>query len=301
MTNIKKIDFIGIGAAKCATTWLYRCLIEHPDICGPQIKEVNYFLTKKHPLYTEEEFENRKMLFKNGLESYLNFFSHCSENSIKGEISVSYMSDPGSAKKIHETFPDVKIIAVLRDPVKRAHSFYWFARDFMLREKNKTFEDALENNPEIYINWGMYYKQLKPYFDLFPRENIGVFFVDDLKKDSVKFTQDVYKFLGADDKFIAPSAQKKENAASKVKFKWVRGLIDGAVKLLYKLKLGVLIEFLKKLGFQELVYFIHYKLNVSKIKKPELNPETGKKLRDIFREDIDKLEKLLSKDLSGWK
>ena len=45
MTN-KTIDFIGIGAAKCATTWLSCCLDEHPQICLPKlnrINELNYF------------------------------------------------------------------------------------------------------------------------------------------------------------------------------------------------------------------------------------------------------------------
>lgn len=296
-----RVDFIGIGAAKCATTWVYRCLLEHPQICGPYIKEVNFFLSKKHPLYSDEEFSNKKSLFQKGMDSYLKYFSHCPKDSVKGEISVSYLTDPQAAKLIKQIFPEVKILVFLRDPVKRAFSFYNFARDFMLREKNRTFEEALKNNPEIYIDWGMYYKHLKPYYDLFPRENIGVFFTDDIKDNQANFIQEVYKFLGVDNSFIPPSAKKRENVASQVKFPLLRKIIDFTVKIVYNLHLEFLINFFKKIGIQKAVYYFHYKINVSAVKKPELNPETQEKLRNLFREDIENLGKLIGRDLSKWK
>lgn len=298
---MKEPDFIGVGAAKCATTWVYRCLLEHPQICGPYIKEINFFLTKKHPLYSSEEFKNKEMLFPNGLDSYLDFFPHCPKDSIKGEISVSYMTDPQAARLIKQSFPDVKILVFLRNPVKRAFSFYNFAKDFMLKEKNRTFEDALKNNPEIYIDWGMYFKHLKPYYNLFPKNNIGVFFTDDIKNNQVNFIQGVYKFLGVDRNFIPPSAKKKENIASQVRFSLLRKAVDFTVKVVYKLRLGFLINLLKKIGGQKAVYYFHYKINVSAIKKPELNPKTEKKLRNLFREDIENLERLIERNLDDWK
>lgn len=298
---MKELDFIGIGAAKCATTWAYRCLLEHPQICGPYIKEVNYFLTKKHPLYSEEEQKQKRQLFPKGIKSYLGYFSHCSANSIKGEISVSYMTDPGAAELIHKNFPDVKILVFLRDPLKRAFSFYNFAKDFMLKEKNRTFEEALKNNPEIYIDWGMYFKHLKPYYNLFPKNNIGVFFTDDIKNNQVNFIQGVYKFLGVDRNFIPPSAKKKENIASQVRFPLLRKAVDFTVKVIYKLRFGFLINLLKKIGGQKAVYYFHYKINVSAVKKPELNPETEKKLRNLFKKDIENLERLIGRNLGDWR
>jgi hypothetical protein len=300
MAKIRKIDFIGIGAAKCATTWVYRCLLEHPEVCGPYEKELNFFSTRDHPLFKDSQ-DKRKILYNKGMKSYLEYFSHCCSNSVKGEFSVSYISDPGSAKLIKDNFPDIKIIVILRDPVERAHSFYWFAKDFMLREKNKTFEDALKNNPEIYIDWGMYYEQLKPYFDLFPKENIGIFFVDDLKKDSINFMREIYKFLGVDVEFIAPSNQKKENSSSKVRYKFIRKILDYFVGLLYKFKLNFVLSIFKKIGLRKAIHFFHYKINVSKTKKPKLKTKTEKKLRNIFRKDIENLEEMIEVNLNSWK
>ncbi len=36
-------DFLGIGAPRCGTTWLYSVLGRHPDVWLPPIKEVHYF------------------------------------------------------------------------------------------------------------------------------------------------------------------------------------------------------------------------------------------------------------------
>ena len=41
-----KVDFIGIGVIKAATTWIFQCLKEHPEICGSSRKEIRFLLQK---------------------------------------------------------------------------------------------------------------------------------------------------------------------------------------------------------------------------------------------------------------
>lgn len=220
-----RVDFIGIGSAKCATSWAFRCLREHPEICGPRKKELNFFLTK-NPGFGNVNPEHHEYIYNKGPNFYAKYFSDCKDGQKRGEYSVAYMNDEGAARRIRECFPEVKIIVMLRDPVKRAFSLYWFAKEFLRWEKNGTFEDAIKRNKEAYVDNGMYYKRLKAYFDLFPRENIGVFFVDDLKKDPVKFMQKMYKFLEVSSEFIPPSALKRENAAKKTKIKILKKATD---------------------------------------------------------------------------
>lgn len=45
---IRMINFLGIGAPKCATTWLAACLSDHPEIFMPAKKEVSFFSAKKN-------------------------------------------------------------------------------------------------------------------------------------------------------------------------------------------------------------------------------------------------------------
>jgi len=301
-----KIDFIGIGAAKCATTWAYKCLLEHPQICGPFVKELSYFITQPNPM-SGKSFDHHKLLYNKGIESYIEKFKHCPKDSIKGEISGSYLSDPGSAELIKKYFPDVKILAFLRDPVKRAYSYYWFAKKFMIEETSQAFEEALKkpDSYELYVNRGMYYKHLKRYFDTFPRENIGVFFIDDLKISRVKFIQKIYEFLGADDNFLPPSINQRDNAAREVRSKFISKAINYLVNLFYAFikftRLFIIKDIVVKIGLQKFIYYFAYKINVKSFQKPPLNPETEKKLRRLFLEDINQLEKLVGRDLSSWK
>ena len=39
-------NFLCIGTQRAATTWLFNCLKEHPDVFVPEIKEVDFFLIK---------------------------------------------------------------------------------------------------------------------------------------------------------------------------------------------------------------------------------------------------------------
>jgi Sulfotransferase domain len=302
--NDFKVDFIGIGAAKCATSWAYKCLIEHPQVCGPLKKELHFFLQEKPPFSIGLE-EHSKFLYKKGISFYAKYFNHCKKNSIKGEFSVSYIADPNAASLIKKHFPDIKIIAILRDPTKRAYSLYWFAKEFRLREKNATFEDALKNKSDAYIKSGMYYQQLKPYLNLFPRENIGIFFVDDLKKDPKEFIQKMYKFLDVNESYIPPSIDMKENAAKSTRFKVVKKIIEsgvsGASNLFKKIHIYFIVDYLRKLNIENFIYTINNKINVKSFVKPPINPETEKKLRKIFKRDIEMVEKITNKNLNNWK
>ena len=97
---------------------------------------VIFFVTKKNPL-TGKYTTNFKRLYKNrGIESNLEKFKHCPADSVKGEISSVYLNDPGAGELIHKHFPNVKILAFLRDPVERAYSHYWFARNVTFRGKS---------------------------------------------------------------------------------------------------------------------------------------------------------------------
>jgi hypothetical protein len=300
------VDFIGIGAGRCATTWVYTCLLEHPRICGPYVKELNFFITKKNPM-PEKSFEHYKLLYNKGIESYLKSFKHCPADSVKGEISVAYLLDPGAAELIKKYFPNTKILVFLRDPVKRAYSHYWFAKKFKLTEKSETFKEAIkkEVSYEHYIDDGMYYKHLKKYYDVFPKENIGVFFMDDLEKDPVKFIQNVYKFLGVDSNFVPPSVKKRANSAREVRWKFLRSAMHYSVDRFYAFlnftRFYSIKDIAIRIGLQNMIYRISCKVNVTSFKKPLLDPITEEKLRKLFLADIANLEKLTGRDLSSWK
>jgi len=191
-----KIDFIGIGAQRCATSWIFKCLQEHSQICA---------FVKKEAAFFNDERKN--------FEWYKSLFGHCATTAIKGEYSPHYMHpeyDPKqkTAERIKNTFPDVKIIACLRNPIERARSQY-FLEKLRNKETAPTFKKAILKNHHKYIEAGFYYTLLKKYLELFPRENILILIYEDIRKSPIGFIQNIYSFLGVDSNFVPPSVNKK--------------------------------------------------------------------------------------------
>ena len=303
--NNFKLDFIGIGAAKCATTWVYKCLLEHPQVCGPSIKELGFFLTKKQPFEKDFEYEQGIFKFNKGISFYEKYFNKCDPRKKKGEFSVFYLDDPNTAKLISEYFPDIKIIVCLRDPVKRAYSLYWYLKKFRAREKSKSFEIAIKRHPDVYINSGKYYNLLQPYVELFPRENIGIFIVDDLKKDAVKFIQNIYDFIGVNNEYMPQSVLKKENASKETRSMIMRQYLDFIIsaisQFLKKNRMYFIVNWLRSIGLERAIQIFNHKVNTRFVKNKPINKNTERKFREFFLDDIERLEELLGRKLDSWK
>ena len=102
---LREPDFIGIGASKAASSWIFSCLKEHPEICVSSKKEINFF--------------NKPYNYNKGIEHYKSFFKHCPKKSIKGEFTPNYINSTQVPQLIHKHFPNVKIIACLRNPIDK--------------------------------------------------------------------------------------------------------------------------------------------------------------------------------------
>ena len=82
---MKLPNFVGIGAAKSGTTWLTRCLGEHPDIFMAPVKETEFW---KFP-----DAEQR-------LDDYATYFKGVQNEGAIGEFSVRYLSFPGVPERL---------------------------------------------------------------------------------------------------------------------------------------------------------------------------------------------------------
>lgn len=288
----KKIDVIGIGAAKSASTWIFQCLLEHPEFSGPEQKELKFFdsihQVKKGKNYYISLFPNNKTTAK-----------------ASGEFSPGYLPSSDAARTIKEWFPDVKLLVVLRDPRERMYSTYW---------SNKiggrgslavfdTFKQAYTSVPEMIEN-GKYGKQLQYYFSLFPREHFHIMFYEDVVADPTGLIKDLYRFVGIDENFVPPSLLRgvNETGSKKIKYPRLMKLIYG---MYWRLKRMSWWAWVRKIIDTRRVAVALQKFGVGvggeKIKKPDMNPETVRYLKSVFAEDIVLLEQLTGRDLSAWK
>ncbi|MFD1316081.1 sulfotransferase family protein [Namhaeicola litoreus] len=204
-----------VGAQRSGSTYLFKLLEEHPEVCvsQPSKPEPKYFLHLDQNLNKDE---------------YLNkYFSNCEKGKrIYLEKSTSYYESKEAASNINRILPQAKILFVLRDPVERALSNYFFSLNNGLetRSLKEVFLDnipppkynrsEISVNPFDYLGRGEYLNYIKTYLDYFSRENVKVVILEELL-DSVNTIQAIYSFLGIYKSYVPSNLNQKINMSQR--------------------------------------------------------------------------------------
>lgn len=185
-----------IGAQKAATTALYAYLRRHPAVVGPFWKEVNFF--DRHYARGEAWYRGH---FPNELR--LRLVRRRGHEPVVAEASTGYIFHPLAAGRARGLVPEVRLIALLRDPVERAHSHY--QHEVALGREPLSFEEAIDREEarmegeldrmladpayfshawwdHTYLARGLYAEQLERWLEAFPREQLLVIPTDDLRE-----------------------------------------------------------------------------------------------------------------------
>lgn len=288
-------DFVGIGAMKAASGWLYRCLIAHPEVVGPRRKELHFF-SDSHA-------------YAKGIKHYAAEFAECPLDMITGEYTPIYMFAPETAPRVRRWLPRVKLIACLRNPVERAFSHYRYALSLRGRlSLYSTFEAALANDPEL-VQRGMYGEQLERYYALFPPENILVLMQDDIRASPQEVLGQLYEFVGVSNpSFIPPNMAESVNRTGRFN---VVERIPAANRALYSLRRrlpigGALERVVVTSGAASLARRV-IAANRTKVApgtagapsrpEPVLHPETADRLLERYRQDGERLRRILGRDI----
>jgi len=221
-------DFLIVGAKKCGTTALYSYLTQHPSVASAARKEISYFSTD--PFYAK------------GAAWYRAFFPTVLDlhgprllgrpRTLVGEATPDYLFHPHAPGRVHDTLPHARFIAILRDPVERAHSLY--NHNLRAGVETLSFEDAVEEEAErlrdgrgrtpatraelgfddmllSYLLRGIYVDQLRNWRTRFPAEQMLVLRTEDLYREPVRTLERAFSFLGLP--YHEPAAFKKLNTA----------------------------------------------------------------------------------------
>lgn len=191
------VNFLIAGVQKGGTSALWKFLQYNPEISMSKVKEPGYFSSK--------EFSDTP----NAIADYHHQWSKLSaQKKAIGEASDQYLLFPEAAERIKRYNPSMKFIIVLRDPVKRAYSQY------QMQSLNGTAPGAFEdlvleeienpNSPYVYLKKGLYAKQLREYFNYFPREQFLIIRNEDLLSQHNKVMKEIQDFLGVTPIVIPP-------------------------------------------------------------------------------------------------
>jgi hypothetical protein len=288
------VDFVGIGAPKCGTTWLSDCLAEHPEIGFAPDKEVYYFADSEARTYYKAGFD----YYERGPGWYRSQFPTGKPGArIFGEYSVSYMYDPRCCPRIMEYNPDIRILIALRNPVDMVYSWYWYNRTGLISNLPETFEGAMEI--PYFRDLGCFHRALAPYFREFPASSLHVVFHDDIRRDPNAVLRALFSFLGVSADFRPAKADKRVNAAKTTRFPALQRLGNATYNALKKSPATAAV--VSSRPFEKAVLAVYERVNRVPLKYPALAAETRERLTAHYRPEVERLEQLLGRDLSDWK
>lgn len=297
-------NFLLIGAAKSGTSALYNYLGQHPEIYLSPIKGPCFFAFEDGEKVRfsgpgDQSYYDRNVI--TDLNGYLSLFDSVKNEVAIGEGSVLYLDTPAAPRRIKRYIPDVKLIAVLRNPVDRAFSSFLHLRRNG-REPLADFAEALRaEETRIKSNWqhlwhykrlGFYYVHLKRYYDLFHPSQIAVYTYDAFRDHPIEVLQAIFRFLDVGSTFV-PDTAIRYNVSGTPKLRALHTFLNKrsiAKTILKSLLPGRLRQRVSHAARQ-------WNLNPA---KAELTEETKRHLVALYRDDILKLQSLIQRDLSSW-
>ena len=286
----RKIDFMCVGVQKAGTTTLHDILNQHPDLCLPLKKETHFFSNSE--------------LFRKGLDHYFDNYFEKAEHQLYGEIDPEYSYENSAAERIYNSFGQIKILFILRNPIDRAYSQYLMTKrrgleelSFMdaLREEKERLSDGESRFHHSYLSRGYYSGQLANYEKYFEAHNIKVILFEEFIKNTEKHVQQISNFIALPKfQFIT---DRVSNPASEPRIKGIQKFIYSKSK--FKNLIGKLIvsKDIKRKMMQAVE-----RQNLKKIDKEELPEEIRKSVyEEYYHSEIEELERKLKLDLSIWK
>lgn len=275
--------YVGIGAQKCASTWLHQILAEHPQVAVPEIKEIDFFSYR----------------YDHGYQWYERCFHNASSARARGEISPSYFAEPAVPERVARYMPDAKILLSLRDPVERALSNHRHeVRLGHLQGADLSFETGLKNNP-MYVEQGLYATHLGNWLRHFPSSRILVVLMDDVESNPQAVSKTVYRFLGVDDSFVPAGLTTRYNRSFATRWAPLTGVKDGVYAMTRMRGLRWLWDAVAGTGLRSLYRGINTVPSSAVIPPPQ--EHTLSHLRQQFEPEIRSLESMIGRSLATWR
>ncbi|MDJ0597776.1 MAG: sulfotransferase [Crocosphaera sp.] len=187
-----KPTFLGIGSQRCASTWLFNILKTHPEIYLSEPKELNFF--------------SRTILSQSIEDYFSNFEQPEAQNpkKIRGEISPHYARlSINRIKSIAKLIPDLKIILLIRNPLKRAWSGICYEMGGILYKDKKELSQISEIEYLLYLcrprtkYYNSYYRTIKNWQAVFGKEAILVCFQEEIEVDPQSNIKRILSHIGA--------------------------------------------------------------------------------------------------------
>lgn len=191
------VGFIVAGVQKAGTTALFDYLKTHRDLALAEDKEVHFFDDEETVDWSAPDYGAYHARFP------------AADGRLRGEATPIYLYWPNALKRIRAYDPDIRLIAIFRDPAERAWSHWRMETrrgaetlpfDVCIRQGRERVETSVappgHHRVHSYVERGFYGAQLRRLFALFPREQVFLGTSRALRAEPALFLRNVCDFLG---------------------------------------------------------------------------------------------------------
>lgn len=272
--------FIGVGAQKAATTWLHDVLAAHPDVFVSEPKELDFFTS----------FYNR------GHEWYERHFAGTAAKA-RGETSPSYLWEPAAPARAHAYNPDLKIVAVLRDPVARAFSNHLHEVRKGHVAPERSFEDAEARNP-VYVDQGRYATHLTRWIETFGREAVLILLAEEIAEDPATALDATYAHLGVAQGVRPARFDERRHESKTPKLARLQAALRAGGDGLRRAGLGEALERAKRFGPVARALALNQRDMRAAV--APMRPETRARLEAVFAPEVRRLAAIMQRESLPW-
>jgi hypothetical protein len=294
-------NFLVIGSGRAGTTSLHHYLRQHPDVHIPARKAPSHFycVGASSSASLERRLSTRAH-FVADPDAYEALFDSWSGQRAVGEVSPVYLASTAVAQRVAERLDDVRIIAILRDPIERVHArFVARRRDGLERTRDfATLVDTerrlplvLDDTAGTYLASGFVSHVLQTYVDVIAPERIRCYLYDDLRQDPAALVDDMMRFLDVDPD-VPIDTQVSHNRSG--------GTIAGPATRALWTRTALARTWLRP-HVPEPVRDRVFRLATRSVRAEPIDPAVHATLAEIYRPEVDRLQQMLGRDLSHWR
>ena len=287
------LDIMIVGAQKSGTSTLLSHLLCAPGVAPMHRPEIAYFTD-------DEEYERGG---RGAVRKY--FGSEAPSDALRIGKNVDLLDSPlAGIRRLLADSPRVRLVSVLRNPVDRAYSAYWFAKRKGV-EPAESFLEAIDRelsgqslqiqreDLRRYVPRGEYAVQLERLYGEIDPGRVDIHLFEDLRADTRRIADDVLEPFGV---AIPPSAipPARVNTSARARSERLARLTASSSRLRRMLR-PMLSPAVRGRIIRAAVRY-----NEVPFRPPPMENDVRAKLLEHFEPHNRRLESLIERDLSGW-
>lgn len=267
------------GPPKAGSSWIHGLLDAHPQVFVPEGKYVQFFT----------DFHAR------GIDWYARQYAGAGpEHRVLCDLTTDYLFVPEAAERLARHIPQARVFFSLRNPVERDWSAYQHLR--RTGQARGPLEREIDTAHRLLSGCSAYSEAIERSWRLFGRENTHILWFDEIRAAPQRAADSLHDFLGVDRRAIAPGADGAQNPARAARNPGLNRLLKQAAIGARAAGLSGLIGRLKRSALLDRTLF-----RAGQVPRLRDAPEARRFLAARHAAEIDRLEALLSCDLSAWR